>query len=119
LKKKQKKNTPFPFKKKLIEYGFKESLVDDWLKVRKTKKATNTETAFNSFITEIESKICDINEMLQTAVTNSWSGFKHKWVDNLKNQNQNAGKNNNSSATDSEHKQSAVNAVNAMFGIQQ
>ena len=89
FEKETKKNTPFPFKKKLVEYGFTESLVDDWLKVRKTKKATNTETAFNSFINEIESRNCDINAMLQTAVTNSWSGFKHKWVDNLKNQNQN------------------------------
>lgn len=89
LEKETKKNTPFPFKKKLVEYGFNESLVDDWLKVRKTKKATNTETAFKSFIAEIESQNCNIDEMLQTAVTNSWSGFKHKWVDNLKNQNQN------------------------------
>lgn len=89
LKKETKKNIPFPFKKNLVEYGFDENLVDDWLKVRKTKKATNTETAYKSFIAEIESKNCDINIMLQTAVTNSWSGFKHKWVDNLKNQNQN------------------------------
>jgi hypothetical protein len=73
----------FDFRKSLIEYGFKDNLVDDWLKVRKTKKATNTQTAFNSFITEIESRNCNINEMLQTAATNSWSGFKHTWVDNL------------------------------------
>ena len=53
-------------------------------KVRKTKKATNTKTAFKAFISEIESRQCDINEMLKIAVTGSWSGFKHKWVDNLK-----------------------------------
>lgn len=73
----------FNFRQELINYGFKPHLVDDWLKVRKTKKATNTETAFKAFISEIESRQCDINEMLQTSVTNSWSGFKHKWVDNL------------------------------------
>lgn len=85
LKKETKdKNIVFDFKKKLIEYGFEKSLVEDWLKVRKTKKATNTETAFISFIKEIESRPCDINEALKIAVTNSWSGFKHKWVDNLK-----------------------------------
>jgi hypothetical protein len=78
----------FDFRKSLIDYGFKNNLVDDWLKVRKTKKATNTETAFKSFITEIESRQCNINEMLQTSVTNSWSGFKHKWIDNLKIQQQ-------------------------------
>lgn len=54
------------------------------MQVRKTKKATNTETAFNSFIAEIETRSCNINEMLQICVTNSWSGFKFKWIDNLK-----------------------------------
>lgn len=76
----------FPFREKLIEYGFYESLVDDWLKVRKTKKATNTKTAFNSIIREFERKNCDINEMLEIAITNSWSGFKHSWVEKLNNE---------------------------------
>jgi hypothetical protein len=86
LEKEPKKNNLFPFRKSLIDYGFKENLVDDWLKVRKTKNATNTETAFNSFIEEIEKRTCDINEMLGHAVVNSWSGFKHLWVDNLNKQ---------------------------------
>lgn len=91
LEKESKNNiSAFNFKKALIDYGFKKELVEDWLKVRKTKKATNTETAFKSFIKEIESRSCDINEMLQIAVTNSWSGFKFKWVENLKTTN-NAG----------------------------
>lgn len=85
----KKNNTVFDFKNALIDYGFEKNLVDDWLKVRKTKKATNTETAFKAFIHEIESKNCNINEMLQLAVTNSWSGFKHTWAENLKNNNQN------------------------------
>jgi hypothetical protein len=51
--------------------------------VRKNKKATNTETAFESFISEIEKRECNINEMLKICVENSWSGFKHVWVDNL------------------------------------
>lgn len=116
LKKETKNNKRFSFKKNLVEYGFREDLVDDWLQVRKTKKATNTETAFNAFINEIESKNCNINDMLQIAVTNSWSGFKHKWVENLKNTNTNGSRNNNTQSTDSDHKESAVNAVNAMFG---
>lgn len=85
FEKEPKKETRFNFKKKLVEYGFDEKLVTDWLAVRKTKKATNTETAFNSFINEIESRSCNINDMLQICVTNSWSGFKFKWVDNLNN----------------------------------
>jgi len=100
----------FNFKTNLIKYGFDEKLVDDWLEVRKNKKATNSETAFNSFINEIESKKCNINEMLQISVTNSWAGFKHQWVENIKKQDQNQ-------QSDNSHRTSAVNAVNALFGI--
>lgn len=117
LEKETKKNILFDFRKKLIEYGFEKNLVDDWLKVRKTKKATNTETAFNAFISEIESVPCDINEMLQIAVTQSWSGFKHKWVDNLKNQNNGSGnKSSNIPATDSDLKQQSYDAVARLLG---
>ena len=104
----------FNFRLELIEYGFFENLVDDWLLVRKNKKASNTETAFKTFINEIESRNCNINEMLQIAVSNSWSSFKHNWVDNLKNSTN--GKQDRDKS-DADHKQSAVNAVNALFGI--
>lgn len=111
------KKTRFNFKKKLLEYGFQENLVEDWILVRKNKKATNTETAFESFISEIEKRECNINEMLKICVENSWSGFKHVWVDNLnKNNLGNGSRNNNTQTTDSEHKQSAISAVSAMFG---
>lgn len=117
LKKETKKVSNFDFRKKLIEYGFEKKLVDDWLSVRKTKKATNTETAFNAFISEIESVPCNINEMLQISVTQSWSGFKHKWVDNLKNQNNGSGnKGSNIPATDSELKQQSYDAVARLLG---
>ncbi len=76
----------FDFRKAMLDYGFEEFLVDDWLKVRSTKRATNTETAFNYFISEIEKRTCNINEMLGHAVVNSWSGFKHTWVDNINKQ---------------------------------
>nr|WP_315173618.1 hypothetical protein [uncultured Flavobacterium sp.] len=79
----KKETASFDFRTSLIEYGFQSNLVDDWLKVRKTKKATNTETAFKAFISEIETRECNINEMLKIAATNSWSGFKHIWVENL------------------------------------
>lgn len=85
------KKIVFNFKTALIDYGFDENLVDEWLQVRKTKKAVNTETAFNSFIREIESRPCDINSMLRIAVERSWLGFKHQWVDNLNLTKQNYG----------------------------
>jgi len=42
----------FDFKKSCIDFGFKSELVNDWLKVRKNKKSTNTETAFKKFINQ-------------------------------------------------------------------
>lgn len=74
----------FSFLGSLIEYGFERQLVEDWLKVRKTKKATNTETAFKNFIAELEQRTCNINEVLEICVEKSWSGFKWSWIDNLK-----------------------------------
>ena len=78
----------FSFKNSLINYGFKKNLVEDWLKVRKTKRATNTETAFKNFIAEIEKRECDKNQILELIVVKNWSGFKWSWVDK-ENNNQN------------------------------
>lgn len=74
----------FSFERSLLDYGFDRQLVTDWLKVRKTKKATNTETAFKNFIAELEQRTCNINEVLEICVEKSWSGFKWSWIDNLK-----------------------------------
>lgn len=74
----------FSFLGSLLDYGFDRQLVEDWLKVRKTKKATNTETAFKNFIAELEQRTCNINEVLEICVEKSWSGFKWSWIDNLK-----------------------------------
>jgi hypothetical protein len=81
IKKKPKENK-FNFKKSLIDYGFKESLVEDWLVVRKAKKASDTETSFNSFISTVEKNKCDINSLLEYIINRSWSGFNWKWVEN-------------------------------------
>ena len=81
LKNKPTKNK-FDFKKSLLDYGFKESLVEDWLIVRKEKKASNTETSFNSFISMIEKNKCDINFLLGYIISKSWSGFNWRWVEN-------------------------------------
>ena len=71
----------FSFYNSLIYYGFKKELVSDWISVRKNKKATNTQTAFNSFIREIEKRTCSLNEILEFIVSKNWSGFKWEWYD--------------------------------------
>lgn len=85
----------FNFKNELLKYGFSENLVNDWLIVRKNKKASNTETAFKGFISEIERRPCNLNETLSECVKNSWSGFKWEWLDNLKHNGKTGNKNSN------------------------
>ena len=69
----------FVFKKSLLDYGFKKNLVDDFLKNRKTKKLTNTETAYDSFIEEIEKTGREKNEVFKIIVEKGWGGFKASW----------------------------------------
>jgi len=79
-----KKENRFNFRKSLVDYGFDKNLVDDWLKVRKTKKASNTETAFKGFIKQVELCKSPINEILTECVNRSWGGLKAEWLNNIK-----------------------------------
>ena len=72
----------FSFRSALLLYGFNENLVDEWLRVRKAKKAVNTETAFKGFITEIRKSNLPINKILEICVSSSWSGFKIEYLQN-------------------------------------
>jgi hypothetical protein len=72
----------FSFRKSLCVYGFDEKLIDEWLKVRKSKKSVNTETALNTFIKEIEKSNLPKNQILEMCVSNSWAGFKNEWLTN-------------------------------------
>lgn len=74
----------FDFRKSLLNFGFDSKLVEEWLKIRKTKKAVNTETALNGFLNEIKkNKSTDPNSILRVCVERSWSGFKSEWLNNL------------------------------------
>lgn len=75
-------NNKFSFKNSLLVLGASENLINDWLLVRKNKKATNSETAFNSFKKELELSGLEINNVLTICIERSWSGFKSEWVKN-------------------------------------
>lgn len=77
----------FSFKNSLLEYGAEKDLVDDWLQVRKDRRASNTKTAFNSFITQVEKTDRHINDILKICIDHSWKGFYKKWLENLENNN--------------------------------
>lgn len=79
----------FSFFNSLLDLGLSKDLIDDWLAVRKTKKATNTKTAFNNLLIEVEKSGKPINEIINKCVTESWSGFKASWnwqTNNINNQ---------------------------------
>lgn len=75
-------NNIFNFKNSLKQKGADEELIAEWLKIRKLKKATNSEIAFNSFIEEVEKSKKPINEILEICIINSWKGFKNEWIIN-------------------------------------
>ena len=75
----------FNFKKSLLEYGFDEPLVDEWLAIRKKKRAVNSEFSFNAFISQVEKTGADKNEVMQTIAEKQWAGFNHAWMKNTNN----------------------------------
>ena len=77
---KEKNNNKFDFKKSLLSFGFDSILVDEWLKVRRVKKAVNSEIAFNGFIREVKLNGQDINFILQKCVEKGWRSFECDWL---------------------------------------
>ena len=80
------KDVRFDFKKSLLEIGVSPQVAEDWLKVRKTKKAANTETAFKRIQHEVELSGLSADECITIAVERSWQRFKAEWVDNYRRQ---------------------------------
>lgn len=74
----------FVFLNSLLDNGADKQLAKDWLSVRKTKKATNTETAFKGFIRQLEKTKLGINQVLKICIEKSWSGFNAEWVKDIK-----------------------------------
>jgi hypothetical protein len=86
-KKSSSKKSTFDFKKSLIEIGVSEKIADDWLRVRKDKKASNTETAFTAIKNQIEISGFSSDDCVRIAAENSWQGLKAEWVKNKIQQN--------------------------------
>jgi uncharacterized protein YdaU (DUF1376 family) len=97
----EKKEKAFNFRLSLIDLGVNEKIVEDWIKVRKTKNATNTETAFNKIKSQIFKSGKTANECITLAVEKDWKGFEAEWMQNI----------NNSFATSSQGKTSKTEHV--------
>lgn len=78
----------FDFRASVISLGVPPNIVDDWLSVRKTKRATNTETAFSMLAREVE-KTCSLYPMatpeilVKIAVERNWMGIKCDFFRNI------------------------------------
>lgn len=75
------KAAAFDFRKALLDLGVTAQVADDWLAVRKTKRATNTETAFRSVAAQIEKSGKPADDCIRFAAEHSWSGFRASWMD--------------------------------------
>ena len=72
----------FNFKNEFLSLGVDKQILDDWLTVRKKKKASNTKTAFNAIIKEISNTGLMVGDAIEYAASKSWSGFKAQWYFN-------------------------------------
>lgn len=75
------RNTKYSFLASLLDNGFDEKLSKEWMEVRKQKKAVNTQTAFNDFMTQVKKHGGDRNKILRKCVERSWKGFNHTWLE--------------------------------------
>ena len=71
---------PFNFRQAMLSAGFAADLTEEWIKIRKTKKAVNSERAFKIFLEQMQRTGRDKNEILALVVQKQWKGFEANWV---------------------------------------
>lgn len=72
----------FDFKKALIESGGNDDLVIAFMAIRKTKKATNSEKAFELFMGNVNKSNMNLNQVLEICIKRDWKGFDPTWLNN-------------------------------------
>lgn len=81
-----KKKQVFDFRNAVLGLGVEKQTLDDWLIVRKQKKASNTETAFNRLVSQINKAKAygyTAEDCISVAAANSWQGFQADWIINM------------------------------------
>lgn len=64
----------------LIERGVSEQVAEDWLSLRKKKKAEVTKTAVDGIQREATKAGIDLDTALQTCCARGWTGFNATWM---------------------------------------
>lgn len=75
----------FNFRKSLESMGVSKNYLDDWLTVRKKKKASNTPTALEGFLNEVSKSGRSVDDIVRLCAEKSWSGFNASWLQDNKN----------------------------------
>lgn len=73
----------FSFSEGLLNLGADQQLVSDFMKIRKAKRATDTETAFKGFISQQQKSGLSLNKVLEMCVVRDWKGFQAAWAQKL------------------------------------
>ena len=60
--------------------GVQPAMIEAWLAIRKTKRATNTEAAMQLMEREIGKVKMTWDEVIQECVLRNWVGFKAEWI---------------------------------------
>ena len=87
------------FKKKLLDLGVEEKHANDWIQIRKDKRASFTESAIDGIIRECEKHNFPFPEAIRNCAESNWQGFKYEWI---KNKNQNGQFNGNNQSANNE-----------------
>lgn len=82
------KKKGFDFLAALLAIGIEEQIAKDWMKIRTSKKASDSETAFKQLHTALETikstHNVSFNEAISICVTNGWYGCKPSYFDNIR-----------------------------------
>ena len=74
--------TKFDPKVALLQMGVEEELTDDFLTLRKAKKAPVTATALKLIIVQADKASYTLTEAIEMIIDRNWIGFRSDWLEN-------------------------------------
>ena len=73
----------FSFRDSLLSLCNDSQIVDDYLQMRKTKRATNSLTAFNLLKNQFDKTGIPVKDILKICIKRDWKGFNADWLKNI------------------------------------
>lgn len=70
----------FMFNQSLLELVKDEQLVNDYMELRRLKKAPLTKTAFDGLVKECETNKFPLEKAIRICIERNWQGFKYEWL---------------------------------------